>query len=114
MLAISPLIFCHEITVDDPSVKVVASVENGFNREHSGTVTGGKALISFYGGEYDLITEYDDMRRTLAKRGVKDRTLINPSRFVKAIRYGIEKDPGQAFYVCGSGRHTIQNCFLYI
>ncbi|MBR2186389.1 MAG: hypothetical protein IJ857_03525 [Lachnospiraceae bacterium] len=107
MLAISPLIFCHEITVEDPTVKMVASVENGFNREHSGTVTGGRALISFYGGEYDLITEFDDMRRALAKRGVKDRVLLNPSRFVKAIRYGIEKDPGQAFYVCGSGRHAI-------
>ncbi len=107
MLAVSPLIFSHEIIVDDPAVKKVASVESGFVREHSGMVINGRALIDFYGGEYDIITEYGDMRRAVAKKGVRDKALLNPSRFMKAIRYGVERNAGQAFYICGSGRHII-------
>ena len=108
MLAVSPLLFRHEITVNDPEVRMVVSVENGFTSEHVGTVTGGKATISFYGGDYDLILEYNDMRRSVARKGIQDRLLLNPSKFIKAIRFGLQKQVGQAFYVCGSGRHSIQ------
>ena len=108
LLAVSPLIFCHEIEVKDPDVKRVSAFENGFNRERSAPVINSKAIISFYGGEYDLIYEYADMRRTLARRAVSDKTLLNPVKFTKAIRFGLEREVGQAFYVCGSGRHTIQ------
>ncbi|MCR5023457.1 MAG: DUF5717 family protein [Lachnospiraceae bacterium] len=108
MLAISPLLFRHEIFVYDPQVRMVVSVENGFNKEHFGNATGGRAVISFYGGDYDLILEYNDMRRSIARKGIQDRVLLNPSKFIKAIRYGIQKQVGQAFYVCGSGRHSVQ------
>ncbi|MCR4591025.1 MAG: DUF5717 family protein [Lachnospiraceae bacterium] len=108
LLAVGPLIFCHEISVRDKKVTMVSSVENGFVRERSGNVTNGRALITFYGGEYDLIFEYGDMHRAIGKKGIEDRILLNPVKFTKAIRFGLERDVGQAFYVCGSGRHTIQ------
>ncbi len=108
MLAISPLIFCHEIKVEDPTARAVISVESGFIKEHTGIVTGGKALLSFYGGESELIVEYSDMRRAVARKGIEDSVLLNPARFTRAMKFGVLKDPGQAFYICGSGRHSIQ------
>ncbi len=108
MLALSPMVFCHEIRVEDPKAAVIVSVENGFNKEHTGTVTGGKALVNIYGGESELIVEYRDMRRSVAKKGIQETVLMNPARFVRAIKYGMFSDPGQAFYSCGSGRHNIQ------
>ncbi len=108
MLAVSPMVFCHEIKVDDPKAASIISVESGFVKEHSGTVLGGKALVKMYGGESELIVEYRDMRRSVAKKGVKDMSLLNPARFVRAIKYGMLSDPGQAYFSCGSGRHSIQ------
>lgn len=108
MLAVSPLIFSREITVSDPDATMVVSVESGFTREHNGRITGGRALLNVYGGDYDLIIEYSDMRRSVAKKGVGDRPLMNPSRFKRAIKFGLERDVGHAFYVCGSGNHSIQ------
>lgn len=108
LLAVSPLIFTHEISIKDPLVRAVATVENGFVRERNATVTGGRAYLNLYGGDYDLVTEYNDMRRSVARKGVSDRILLNPVRFTKAIRLTLEREVGQAYYVCGSGRHNIQ------
>lgn len=108
MLAVSPLIFTHEIRVEDPEVRSVIAVEDGFSRERAGVVTGGRTFLSFYGGDSEVIVEYGDMRRLIAKKGITDKPLINPARFAAAIRFGLLTDPGHAWYVCGSGRHGIQ------
>ncbi len=106
--AVCPLVFKHEINVPDPRIRRVCTLENGFKSERSAPVTDGTAYLSLYGGEYELVFEDVNGRRTMEVQGVQDRTMLRPARFVHAIRSGLASDIGLSLYICGSGRRAIQ------
>ncbi len=101
--SLGTLVFTHQIIVNNPGIRMVSVMENGFVRSRSCPVSAGEAYVPIYGYDYRICFE-DSYGNCIKCEDYTDTALFRRSRFVQLLLEMEKEDVGISYYMCGGGR----------
>lgn len=105
--ALAPLLFMHQIRVDNDSITNVILMQNKIVGESSYPIIDKKAYVPIYGREYKILLQDEFGNRYTQSIGYHNETLIKPDKLIGYISKIIADRIGINLYLCEVDRNFI-------